>query len=64
MMTAIDTDLMKHSTPAVPTEHERQALRVRRQARRAVFYAFIKKVLLHAPRFPVLAKRPRVNSQF
>jgi hypothetical protein len=64
MMTAIHTDLMKHSVPAAPTVHERQALRARRQTRRAVFSAFIKKAVLHATRFPVLAKRPRVNSQF
>ncbi|MCU4653260.1 hypothetical protein N8I71_10475 [Roseibacterium sp. SDUM158016] len=63
MMTPFHTDLMKYSTPAAPTAHERQALHVRRQVRRAVFSAFIKKVLLHAPRFPVVAKRPRVNSQ-
>lgn len=64
MMTPFHTDLMKYSTPAVPTEHERQALRVRRKVRRAVFSAFIKKVLFHAPRFPMVAKWPRVNSQF
>jgi hypothetical protein len=63
MMTPMHTDLMKHSTPVAPTAHEREALRIRRQVRRDVFAAFIKKVLLHAPHFPVLAKRARVNSQ-
>ena len=63
MMTLFHTDLMKHSTHAAPTAHERQALRVRRQVRRDVFSAFIKKVLWRAPYFPVLAKRERVNSQ-
>jgi hypothetical protein len=62
-MTPIHTDLMKHSTPASPTAHERQALRVRRQVRRAAISLFITKILLHAPRFPLVAKRPRVNSQ-
>jgi hypothetical protein len=63
MRTAIHTDLMKHSAPAAPTAHERRALRAHRQARRAVFSAFIKKVFLNAPRFPVLVKGARVNSQ-
>jgi hypothetical protein len=62
MMTAIHTDLMKYSTPAAPTAHERQALRVRRGARRAVFSAFIKKVVLLPQRFPTLAKRPHANT--
>ena len=64
MMTPIHTDLMKYSTPTAPTEHERQALRARRQARRAAFSGFIKKVLLHVSRFSVALKRLRVNSQF
>ena len=57
MMTPFHTDLMKYSTPAALTAHERQALRARRQTRRAAFSAFIKKVLLHSPRFPVVAIR-------
>ncbi|AXI54085.1 hypothetical protein SuNHUV7_05340 (plasmid) [Pseudoseohaeicola sp. NH-UV-7] len=44
MMTPMQTDLIKYSTPAAPTSHERQALRARRQARRATFLAFIEKV--------------------
>ncbi len=63
MMTPIHTDLMKYSTPTAPTEHERQALRARRQARRAAFSAFIEKVLLHVSHFSVALKRLRVNSQ-
>ena len=62
-MTPIHTDLIKCSAPAAPTEYEREALRARRLVRRAVFSAFIKKVLLHGPRFPVVVKQPRVNSQ-
>ncbi len=61
MMTPIHTDLMKYSTPTAPTEHERQALRARRQARRAAFSTFIEKVFSHAPRSPVVPTRPRVN---
>ncbi|PRY72520.1 hypothetical protein CLV76_13429, partial [Marivita geojedonensis] len=49
MMTPIHTDLMKYSTPTAPTEHERQALRARRQARRAAFSTFIETVFSHAP---------------
>jgi hypothetical protein len=63
MMTAIHTDLMKYSTPVAPTAHERQALRARRQARRAAFSALVKKVLLHAAQFAVVVKRPRANAQ-
>jgi hypothetical protein len=63
MMTPFHTDLMKYCTQAAPTAHERQALRVRPDTRRAVFSAFLKNVLLHAPRVPVLAKQPRANSQ-
>lgn len=63
MMTPMHTDLMKYSTPTAPTEHERQALRVRRQARRAAFSGFIKKVLSHVSHFSVALKRLRVNSQ-
>jgi hypothetical protein len=62
MMTPFHTDLMKYSTPAAPTAHERQALRALRLARRAAFSAFIEKVLLHTSRFPVAVKRLRVNS--
>ena len=62
MMTPMHTELMKYSTPATPTSHERRALRARRQARRAAFLAFVEKVFSHAPRFPVVATRPRVNS--
>jgi len=62
-MTVIHTDLMKYSTHVAPTVHERQAVRFRRQVRRAEFLAFIKKVLSYAPRVPVVAKQPRVNSQ-
>jgi hypothetical protein len=61
MMTPMHTDLMKYSTPAAPTAHERQAMDVCRRARRSVFSAFIEKVLLRAPRFPVVAKRLRIN---
>ena len=35
MITPLHTDLMKYSAPAAPTAQERQALRIRRQARRA-----------------------------
>jgi hypothetical protein len=62
-MTPFHTDIMKYSTPVAPTAQERQALRVRRQVRRAAFSALIKKVLSHAPRVPVVAKQPPVNSQ-
>ncbi len=58
MMTPMHTDLMTHSTPAAPTAHEREALRARRQARRAAFRAFVAKVFSHAPRHPVA---PRVS---
>ena len=64
MMTPMHTDLMKYSAPSAPTEHERQALRARRQARRAAFSAFNKKLLLHVSRFSVALKRLRDNSQF
>ena len=47
MMTPIHTDLMKYSTPTAPTEHERQALRARRQARRAAFSTFIERVVIN-----------------
>jgi hypothetical protein len=63
MMNPFHNDLMKYSTPAALTSHERQALRVRRHIRRAVLSAFIKRLLSHAPRFPVAAKRSRVNSR-
>lgn len=63
MLTPMHTNLMKYSTPSAPTEHERRALRARRQARRAAFSTLIKKVLLHVSRFPVALKRLRVNSQ-
>ena len=63
MMTPMHTDFIKYSTPTAPTEHERQALRVRRQARRAAFSGFIKKVLSHVSHFSVALKRLRVNSQ-
>jgi hypothetical protein len=62
-MTAIHIDLMKYSTPTAPTAHERQVLRIRRQARRAMFSALINKVVLHAQRFPVVAKRPCADPQ-
>lgn len=61
MMTPMHTDLMKHSTPAAPTAHEREALSVRRQARRAAFRAFIAQVFSHAPRHPVAPAVPRVS---
>lgn len=63
MMTAIHTDLVRHSTPAVPTPHERQALRIRRQARRALLSAFISSLLSQAPRVPVVANRSRADSR-
>lgn len=62
MMTAFHTDLIRYSTPAPLTAHERQALRVQRQTRRAVLTAFIKRLLSHAPHFPVVTKRSRFNS--
>ncbi len=62
MMTPMHTDLLKYSSPAAPTWHERQALRAYRQARRAAFLAFIEEVFSHAPRFPVVATRLRVKS--
>lgn len=62
MMTPMHTDLIKYSTPAAATPHERQALRARRQARRAAFLTFVEMVFSHAPRFPVVATRPRINS--
>lgn len=62
MMTPIHTDLMKYSTPAAPTEHERQAFRSRRHARRVAFSTFSEKVLLRMTRFAVVVKQPRVIS--
>ena len=63
MMTPMHTDLMKYSAPSTPTQHERQALCARRQARRAAFSAFIKKTLLLVSRLSVALKWLRVNSQ-
>ncbi len=57
MMTPFHTDLMKYSTPVASTTHERHAMRIRRQVRRVVFSAFIKRVFSHVSRFPVAAKR-------
>ncbi len=57
MMTPFHTDLMKYSTPVASTTHERHAMRIRRQVRREVFSAFIKRVFSHVSRFPVAAKR-------
>jgi hypothetical protein len=62
MMTPFHTDLMKYSNPAALTAHERQALRVQRQTRRAVLSAFFKRLLSHALHFPVVTKRSRFNS--
>ncbi len=62
MMTPMHTDLIKYSTPAAPTEHERQALRARRQTRRAAFLAFIETVFSHTPRSQVVVTQPRFNS--
>lgn len=62
MMTPMPTDLIKYSTPAAPTAHERQALRARRQTRRAAFLAFIEKVFSHTPRSQVVVTQPRVNT--
>jgi hypothetical protein len=64
MMTPFHTDLMKYSTPAAPTAHERQALRASRQARSAAFSTFIEKVFFRIPRIPFVAKPPRVNSPY
>ena len=61
-MTPMHTDLINCSTPAALTSHERQALRARRQARRAAFIAFIEKVFSPATRFPKVAARRRINS--
>ncbi len=63
MMTPFHTDLMKYSTPVAPTTHERHAMRSLRQVRRVALSAFIKRVLSHVPRFPVAAKRSRVNAK-
>jgi hypothetical protein len=62
-MTPFHTDLMKHSTPAAPTEHERQARRVRRQIRRAAVSALIEGLRSRLRGVPVAAKRPRVDPQ-
>ncbi len=63
MMTPFHPDLVKCRTPVAPTAHERQALRVQCQIRRAVFSTFGKKALVLVPRFPLVAKRSRVNSR-
>lgn len=62
MMTPLHTDLMKYSAPAAPTAHEREALRARRQTRRAAFLAFIERVFSHTPRSQVVVTQPRFNS--
>ena len=60
MMTPMHTDLIKYSTPAAPTAHERQAVRALRQTRRAAFLAFIERVFSHTPSSQVT--RPRFNT--
>ena len=61
-MTPIHPDLMKHSTPVARTVHEREALRIRRDARRDAFLAFVNKVLSHTGRHSVAPTRQPVNS--
>lgn len=62
MMTPFHTDLMTYSTPAAPTAHERQALRLHRHAHHAMVSAVIEKILSYRSQFQVLAKRPRANA--
>ena len=62
MMTPMHPDLAKHSMPAAPAAHERDALRAYRKARRAAFLALIEKVFSYTSRYAVEPRRPRVNS--
>jgi hypothetical protein len=61
-MTPMHPDLMKHSTHAVPTSHEREAVRVRRHARRHAFLALVDKVFSHIAHHQLAPTRKRVNS--
>ncbi len=64
MMMPFNTDLMKHPAAAhtAPTAHEREALRSRREARRAAFFAFVEEVFSQAPRHPASVVRARLGS--
>ncbi len=60
-MTLMHIDLIKYSTPAALTSHERQAVHSRRQARRARFLSIIEQVFSSSPRFPMVATRRHVK---
>ena len=51
MMPPFNTDLMKHSTiaDALPTEHEREAIRTQRKFRSAAFRTLIQAVFSQIP---------------
>lgn len=58
MMLPFNTDLMKRSATAdqVPTEHELEAMRLKRKARSAAFRAFLQAVFAQAPRHQDLSR--------
>ncbi len=59
MMTPMHNDLIKHSIPAAPTAHEREAQHALRCARAAVFQTFVRHMFARVPRPAAAPTRPR-----